>query len=225
MEAVMQGADVKVRRHGFTLVELLVAIGIVALLMTIAVAAYRGLTNSGKVNQTRVTINALQGMMAALDREAGFRIVDPFNPKSLKYRSPYQLPDMKAIDATEDASARAGKVTGVVERELVVMQALTRIPDNKKTLQQLPSQFVKTPGGLGADPPKLIQAVREQISAVDAWGRFLIFAPAEGVTELTVAKVKLDVFKAPDGRPFIISAGPDGDFRTGDDNIYSFQQQ
>ena len=27
----------------------------------------------------------------------------------------------------------------------------------------------------------------------------------------------------PDGLPFWASAGPDGDFRTGDDNVYSFE--
>jgi len=29
--------------------------------------------------------------------------------------------------------------------------------------------------------------------------------------------------KAPDNRPFFVSAGPDGNFATGDDNVYSFE--
>jgi hypothetical protein len=29
---------------------------------------------------------------------------------------------------------------------------------------------------------------------------------------------------SPDGRPFFASAGPDGDFSNGDDNLYSFEK-
>ena len=32
------------------------------------------------------------------------------------------------------------------------------------------------------------------------------------------------VIRSPDNRPFFASAGPDGDFSKGDDNLYSFEQ-
>lgn len=35
--------------------------------------------------------------------------------------------------------------------------------------------------------------------------------------------IRIDPIRAPDNRSFWVSAGPDGDFRTGDDNIYSFE--
>ena len=46
-------------------------------------------------------------------------------------------------------------------------------------------------------------------------------------TQFRVTSVGVDVITAPlpaTRRPFFASAGPDGDFRTGDDNLYSFDQ-
>ncbi len=76
---------------------------------------------------------------------------------------------------------------------------------------------------------------------LDGWGKQLLFVGA-GVTRLKVdpngAKVwygtnanrpdgtwntKALVFTSPTGRPFWMSAGPDGDFQTHDDNVYSFE--
>jgi hypothetical protein len=52
---------------------------------------------------------------------------------------------------------------------------------------------------------------------LDAWGNPIIFVPAGGL-----AGVHVDPVRSPDGRPFFASAGADGDFATGDDNLYSF---
>jgi type II secretory pathway pseudopilin PulG len=77
---------------------------------------------------------------------------------------------------------------------------------------------------------------------VDAWNNPIIFVPASGLrgvklkdhppTELHVI-TSLGVFEESDippefppkagARPFWASPGPDGDFRTHDDNVYSFQ--
>jgi hypothetical protein len=45
----------------------------------------------------------------------------------------------------------------------------------------------------------------------------------EGKVKNLGSKAQLPVVTQP-GRPFFASAGPDGDFSTGDDNIYSFEQ-
>jgi hypothetical protein len=45
----------------------------------------------------------------------------------------------------------------------------------------------------------------------------------EGKVKNLGSKTQPPVVTQP-GRPFFASAGPDGDFTTGDDNIYSFEQ-
>jgi hypothetical protein len=64
----------------------------------------------------------------------------------------------------------------------------------------------------------------------DGWGNPIIFVPASiGLAGSSTQGVKLGTstyvaITSPDGRPFWASAGPDGDFATGDDNVYSFEQ-
>ncbi len=82
---------------------------------------------------------------------------------------------------------------------------------------------------------------------LDAWGNPLIFvssgslgaSPASytnldsdgnpplnsgGMTSGTRASAIKTQVRSPDGRPFWASAGPDGDFSKGDDNLYSFER-
>src|SRR5205085_11015114 len=68
---------------------------------------------------------------------------------------------------------------------------------------------------------------------LDAWNNPIIFVPGSGLrVRLLNGKKSLDpadntqtyVIQSPDKRPFFASAGPDGDFAKGDDNIYSFEQ-
>ena len=68
---------------------------------------------------------------------------------------------------------------------------------------------------------------------LDGWGNPMIFVPASGLrVRLPNNKKDYDVTDAtqnfvvtsPDNRPFFASAGPDGDFSRGDDNLYSFEQ-
>jgi len=76
---------------------------------------------------------------------------------------------------------------------------------------------------------------------VDAWNNPIIFVPAAGLqgvalkdssginyivtsTSLVKAPADMTTYRTPGtARPFFASAGPDGDFSTGDDNVYSFE--
>jgi type II secretory pathway pseudopilin PulG len=77
---------------------------------------------------------------------------------------------------------------------------------------------------------------------LDGWGNPIIFVPGgalgtgavlggsmgttsqitPGSGALEAASTSITV-RSPDGRPFFASAGPDGDFSQGDDNLYSFE--
>jgi hypothetical protein len=80
---------------------------------------------------------------------------------------------------------------------------------------------------------------------LDAWNNPILFVGSDGLAGVTFESRKDDSTKewrvtstglVPGGgavdastrskswRPFFASAGPDGDFRTGDDNVYSFEQ-
>jgi hypothetical protein len=56
---------------------------------------------------------------------------------------------------------------------------------------------------------------------LDLWGNPIWFVPA-GALSVISANGHPHVVHSPGNRPFFVSAGPDGDFRTGDDNVYSF---
>ena len=65
----------------------------------------------------------------------------------------------------------------------------------------------------------------------DAWGNPILFVPAGGLKVYThgsktsnPAGVVATIVNPVPNRPFWASAGPDGDFATGDDNIYSFEK-
>ena len=49
--------------------------------------------------------------------------------------------------------------------------------------------------------------------------------PASPQTSPPTFNATVTTITSPDGRPFFASAGPDGDFAKGDDNIYSFEQK
>jgi prepilin-type N-terminal cleavage/methylation domain-containing protein len=65
---------------------------------------------------------------------------------------------------------------------------------------------------------------------LDAWGNPIIFVPASGLlvrsasqTDATGKQMPI-LIQSPDHKPFFASAGPDGDFSSGDDNVYSFEE-
>ena len=75
---------------------------------------------------------------------------------------------------------------------------------------------------------------------LDAWNNPVLFVGSDGLANVTVSGrprpqrvTSAGVFDYPEvdlpslpksRRPFFASAGADGDFRTGDDNVYSFEQ-
>jgi hypothetical protein len=76
------------------------------------------------------------------------------------------------------------------------------------------------------EPDKTIQVTM----ILDAWGNPIIFVPSSlgssppSATGILVTGGVRFAQVAPDNRSFFASAGPDGNFATGDDNIYSFEK-
>jgi prepilin-type N-terminal cleavage/methylation domain-containing protein len=120
-----------------------------------------------------------------------------------------------------------------------VMGLMKSAPNVAKTLGQLPpSQLMeKIPTGMTSNLTLDPTGSRSAVPPVplDAWGNPIIFVPSGGLGGVTMRN-EAGTFIVTSGgmmrpgdplkpaiRPFFASAGPDGDFTTGDDNEYSFQ--
>ncbi|HZZ43437.1 MAG TPA: prepilin-type N-terminal cleavage/methylation domain-containing protein [Tepidisphaeraceae bacterium] len=127
-----------------------------------------------------------------------------------------------------------------------VMRALISNPKNNTILAQLPGErFLKKPDGTlpttgiafnTPAPPGNGQPKYPIL--LDGWGNPIIYVPAAGMSGVTVAGLTNRIVTSggilatnygagqsfPAGATgFWASAGPDGDFTTGDDNVYSFE--
>jgi prepilin-type N-terminal cleavage/methylation domain-containing protein len=141
---------------------------------------------------------------------------------------------------------------GAVQYTIEIMTQLVRFPQNKQTISQLPAKrllaFVDgtalriTQPVSGIVLPKPPQA---QYCLLDSWNNPIIYVPATGLnvlirngpsTQSPSGEPRPFVVRSsgiyPAGqvpplgakdRPFWASAGPDGNFQNGDDNMYSFE--
>jgi len=136
-------------------------------------------------------------------------------------------------------------VEPAVARTQAVMRALLRVPANQSTYASV-SEDAKTlvtavgyDTGSGAEPALVAYQPGTTDAGsldppllVDGHGNVIIYVPSTGLTGLRFADgTTLDLANTPgqrrliaaNGRAFWASAGADGDFSTGDDNVYSTQ--
>jgi type II secretory pathway pseudopilin PulG len=134
----------------------------------------------------------------------------------------------------------------------LVMGLLSSVPSVKTMLSQMPSsQFMETiPANANAKLRVQKQSGGEDdygnvggpakpspVLVLDGRGNPILFVPAGGLWDVTAGDVKHlaqptsisplsndGPLRSPDNLPFWVSAGPDGNFKSGDDNLYSFEQ-
>ena len=250
------------RQRGFTIVEILVVVGILLVLVGIAAVAYRGLDPSARA--TKGTLQNLQAMLAEYEAAASL----PQNQPPQMWRNGAKVNTGTAAaniwrEKADVNSAPRGVVSsGSPERydwdavlnTQLVYRTINRIPANKQALGRIPKvlhgqvesgytgakKLEPTGGTPTIDPPLVL----------DAWENPIIFVGSEGLWHVGVEKrrdapgvapadfnfvkkvTSVGVFDPgpatdppPAGaRPFFASAGPDGNFRTHEDNVYSFEE-
>jgi len=201
-------------RRGFTMVEILIVIGVMMLLMGIGVIAYRGLDKVASERATHVMLDDLSGMLA--EYEHGGQIGDV--PRSYSDATA-KAGDFAPIDTTAgvwDVSSNAGgRRDATIGDDATAVERLARMPANRAVLRRLTDkQMLGCPAG--ADPIK-----RPDLRAIaDGWRNPVLLAPVGGVRVFVNGTPQ--TITSPDHRAFWFSAGPDGDFSKGDDNVYSF---
>jgi type II secretory pathway pseudopilin PulG len=250
-----------------TLIEILVVVGVIAILASIAVFGFRALARNANRNKTKVVLKNAASMLAEYDAATGLKQQPPYmyDTAGTKVTTNFDVwhdanpatPVIDAlpvppgsVDADDYQQGAAGKNSRLespgVMNAAVVLREIGRVPNVKKILTQVPQDSLletwTNPKSGGIKDP-----VKSEPSAtvlIDAWGNPIIYVPASGLADVKLgdagvkyvirsdkvytrgdfdAAVNATPPRLPTGRPFFASAGPDGSFENGDDNVYSFE--
>jgi prepilin-type N-terminal cleavage/methylation domain-containing protein len=248
--------------RGFTMIEMLVVLGIIVVLATIAITSMGRVLEGQRRTKTKATLSNAVSMLAEYDAATAMRsqpgvMWDPGNPASNKRTAAFDIwkdgnpaipadPTNPATPPTYEPLAAPGSVESDQETRLmsqavlntaVVIREISRMPGAKKMLSQMPGDATIKVNEPGAGVPVPIGPVM-----LDAWGNPIIFVPAAGLANVMLndpptsyvirshrthlpsdTEISSGAAPPPAARPFFASAGADGSFTSGDDNIYSFQ--
>ena len=250
----------RVRRGAFTMIEILIVIGVLAVLSTIVLLGMRHITGQSKEQQTRVSMQNLRNMLAeynartrmkaprewyAWDQSQSIQFVktdtSPFNSPDpnvnpacdfwrVPYRAPLQPPPPNgngvALPIAAPGSVEKGQTDRAgraVQNTALASLVLVGIPENRTALQSFNDKLMQPE----TDDTATLADEREARIPLDAWSNPILLVPGSGLSNVTVGgqvMTQANPIRAQDNQPFWASAGPDGDFQKGDDNIYSFEE-
>lgn len=262
------------KRKGFTLIELIVAISIIAILIGMLVVGIQYVGASSREKATRITLANLQSMLTELETTAGLGRL-PYHgyvPAPAGYigeGSPNRMNDTfrntrNAMAILQSVPANASAIAQLPPETMAVLQwqeGVNYLKDdqvvhNGVVYHATANTNAQPPGGAWAESANAVPL------PIDAWNNPIIFvAPPNltqgtspvweeryGLTGVDIEGIATNVrIVNPGGsdypvnskypassdpqarqrlqhfRPFWVSAGPDGNFQTHDDNIYSFE--
>jgi prepilin-type N-terminal cleavage/methylation domain-containing protein len=196
-------------RKGFTLIEILVVIGILALLLGLITMALKKPSNVAKAQLTQTQMATIQSAMDELRRAGG---LDKLPAIALTKTQGVILDKTAWTKSNEDYATNTG-ITGKV---------LYGIPANKTNFNQLSKdRLIIIPN---VNNPNLT----DRLFFLDGWSNPILFIPKSGFPLptgqfLTSAGTVNAGNVPPNAKAFWMSAGPDGDYSATSDNIYSFQ--
>jgi prepilin-type N-terminal cleavage/methylation domain-containing protein len=231
----------RINRPGFTLLELLAVIGILLILISLAILGY---SHVDAAATTKATITYLENAKALIvEYEVSAPIttqraalpppqVGPgpivgglLDPSGAGTVTTFGEPAVPSIAAPGDVNP--GSPTRYLPATLAmtetIMQQLARVPNNSRVLAQLPGKQIM----LDANSQPMTYNGKATTVMLDGWKNPIIYVPAGGLSGVTINGGKtgpqVKTVIAVDGRPFFASAGQDGNFANGDDNLYSSQ--
>lgn len=260
----MRVTNVK-RNRAFSLVELIVVMGILMILIGLVMVGMRALDTSAKEKATKSALETAKSMLTEHE------IINQM--QSL----PYDILQSPTL-VTDQGVDRKG---GAVCLTRAVIGSLLRYPNNQKVIAKIPTEvlwkftvtgsypawaagntyllgdrvqdgginFIAVQGHFSYGPPSSVGdppsneppsaywvADRPDVPVLlDGWGNPIIYVPAGGLNKVNIGDTVDNLVKSNEivptgntpklgaGRPFWASAGPDGNFKSGDDNVYSFE--
>lgn len=252
-------------RRGFTLLEMMITVGILLVLMGVLLVGLNVILGNNQRKQTELILKRAQSLTAELGNSKEARA--SFYQRVL-YRSMIEGTDPAIPNA--NGQQNAGNSRAAVYRTVLITEFLLSIPANRTAAEKLnPRSAGDVPDLVGEPIMKILNTsdpalpvrtpppndrTNGQLLAnvlVDAWGNPIVFvadgfetvsatgapvpqASLGGLTGLKSTITGGNVnsnnasgptrFTAADRRPFWFSAGPDGNYETHDDNVYSFNQ-
>lgn len=256
-------------RRGFTLIEILVVIGIILVLVGLLVAGFRHLNRTAANKETTSELHVCKGLLQEYENHNGLQGVEffvgtppvkatdngaPATPKLFPVYADAASGDTIAKDwesvALTDVSSGSNTDVGsksptgsaryapAITNTLNVMYVLMRIPANQTTVQSIQAKRLMEPIPPATSPNPITQGA----VLLDGWGNPIIYVPRAGlhvnikdptngnlVPYVVRSTGTLPITGGQDPamtgseRPFWASAGQDGDFTAGEDNVYSFQ--
>ncbi len=215
--------------RGFTMVEILTVVGILALLAGLIAVGFNVL-GSSQERRTRVAIEAAMGMQAEYEN-------------STKLTGGLLTCSVNASAFESDTTTPANVC--IFEPAVAIMDKLLKVPANQSAMEKVDASNVKSmtvliAAGAVVNTYSGDQSLTKPL-LLDGWQKPLVYVGSGGLTHLKAdpdgAKFwygptggmpsgytqKAASVTAPNGRPFWVSAGKDGNFETHDDNIYSFE--
>lgn len=196
-------------------------IAVILILAGMLFVGARYMSASAKRDNTRAMLQSLRGMVtereAAKDAKSVKTEINALFPAIPAPPAFPQLDVSGGLIVERDQPARYPTAGNPVDLTKTLMTLLIAIPSNKTALAGLPGRQVlevQTSGATPYSPPIFL----------DGYDNPIIIVPSGGLAGVSLNGVaQATPITSPDGKPFFASAGPDGNFQTGDDNVYSFE--
>lgn len=183
-------------RRAFTLMEMMIAIGVILILLGIGVMGFRALDKNAAQRATQATLDTAAGLLTEYEATG---------------KPAATVSGTGGAVAFGDVNTSGGDRTSAINNSETALRRLQNVPRNKDALAKLPPKAYANQ----------LDGTRRQALA-DAWGNPIVLVGPNGLTVGISGQSRTEV--APGGRPFWASGGPDGNLNTGEDNLYSFRK-